>query len=71
MFKINWKKAPELATHAVSTGPKWNGGDEFKGTTRFAQLADDKYYDVTTGEPEGYFNISKRGWEVIEERPNA
>jgi len=71
MFKINWKKAPELATHAISTSPKWSGSDKFKGQTRFAQLVEGQYWDVTKGEPDGWFNISKHAWEVIEERPSV
>lgn len=69
MNQPDWSKAPEGATHAVTTGPKWNGGSDLVGTVEFAQFANGEYHRVNGHG--GWFCIGDSGWVVLAERPSG
>ena len=68
MAEIDWSKAPEWATHAMTTDPKWDGALELKGSIRFARLNGVKYVDYS-GRDEAVLMIGKKSWVVAQERP--
>jgi hypothetical protein len=69
MTDIDWSKAPEGATHAVTTGPKWDGGKDMVGVVEFAKLAGGDYHRVCGHG--GWFCIGDNGWVVVAERPSG
>lgn len=65
--KADWSKAPDYATHALTTGPKWCGPSDTIGTIKFGRVND-------TGEIRdafGAFIISDDAWVVLETRPDV
>lgn len=72
MSKPNWKKAPRLATHVITTGPKWGGGEDYIGRIVFVTLTNGKYFDAgDVKDDDGWYCMGKSSWVVIEERPNV
>lgn len=64
---IDWSKAPEGATHAMTTGPDWDGASDLVGAVWFARLAGDSY--MLLGEPGASFCVGDDAWVVAGERP--
>lgn len=67
MENVNWDEAPEWATHALTTGPKWAGRIEFAGRIHWARFDGKTYFN-------GIFNdvrfcIGSESWVVVESRP--
>ena len=36
-MKVDWDNAPTWATHALTTGPRWDGNKDVIGQIHFAQ----------------------------------
>lgn len=70
MAEIDWSKAPEWATHAMTTGPVWDGTPDLKGKVRFVRKEGVKYVH-NEGESEACLLVGVRSWVVAEKRPAA
>lgn len=67
-MNIDWSKAPEEATHALTTGPRWDGSSTVAGEIRYAVRRNKSYVEV--GDPEdATFCMGKRSWVVVAKRP--
>ena len=70
MKEPDWEKAPEGATHALTTGPKWDGSPSVSGEIRYAVKQGKSYVEV--GDPlYAAFCMGERSWVVISKRPVA
>ena len=69
-MEIDWGQAPDEATHALSTGPKWDGSQDLIGKIRFAVKRGKGYAE--SSDPDGVeFCMGKKSWVVVAERPAA
>lgn len=68
MNKPDWSKAPEWATHAVTTGPKWSGGAHLAGAVEWARFDGEHYFAGESDEVGHVFGES--AWIVLEARPS-
>ncbi len=71
-IKPDWNTAPDEATHALTTGPMWNGHHDLIGDVVFAQLIGEQFTAFLDGEVEEYpnqYNIRATGWLILEVRP--
>jgi hypothetical protein len=66
-MEVDWSKAPEWATHALTTGSKWSALSSTTGEIRFARYDDGRYYYGQ--DEELYYTICDKHWIVLEERP--
>lgn len=63
--KVDWSKAPDDATHALTTGPKWCGPSDTIGKITFGRVNADGVIENSLGP----FLISDDAWVVLETRP--
>lgn len=66
-MNIDWSKAPEGATHALTTGKSWSGGRTLIGEIHFVKKVDGEYLDSH----ECRYKIGEDAWVELEERPKA
>ena len=62
---VDWTTAPDNATHALTTGPKWRGDSDVAGRIDFVEFVDGEYVDDLYGE----YDIGNYSWIVLEHRP--
>ena len=61
---VNWDKAFEGATHALTTGIIWDGKAASVGSIEFARKIEGRFLDINSGE----FVMGNAGWVVLEAR---
>ncbi|HGM7654172.1 TPA: DUF551 domain-containing protein [Pseudomonas aeruginosa] len=67
---IDWKSAPEWASHALTTGPLWDGSADMNGKIDFGQEGSDgNLYDGPDEEASCAFVIGNDAWVVVSVRP--
>jgi len=62
---VDWSKAPDNATHALTTGTEWSGCSDIVGRIDFVEFVDGEYVDDLYGE----YDIGNDSWIVLEQRP--
>lgn len=69
-MKVDWDNAPTWATHALTTGPRWDGNKDVIGQIHFAQedVVGD-FYDGPDEEMAASFVMGNDAWIIAEKRP--
>lgn len=70
-MEIDWDSAPEWATHALTTGPKWDCCIDIVSDVVFSYYSHDNHYVDNIKESTVIYRLDDTAWIVAEERPST